>query len=181
LVVLENIKLKLGKLKLKKKLKKQTRNIKTFSLEKASSIGVVYDATNRNDYEAVKKFIHFLKEERKDVLSLGYINSKDASEIVRPHLNYVFFDKKNLSKSMIPHGLDVDNFINKPYSILIDLNINNCFPIECITSLSKARFKVGASGNYRDAICDLTIDVKNNKSVDFLIIQIKHYLSMIHN
>ena len=177
----KNIQEKFGRLKLRKEKKRRLRNVRAFSLEKASTVGVLYNATNRNDAEIVKKFVQYLKEERKDVLSIGYIDSKDSSDLVKPHLNYVYFDKRNLSKSFVPRGNDVDNFINKPYSILIDLNLNDCFPIEYISSLSNAKFKVGSKGSYRDESCDLVIDIEENNKLEFLIIQIKHYLKMIKN
>jgi len=178
---IRNIKEKLGRIKLKRELKRLQRNVKAFSIEKASTIGVIYNATNRNDAETVKKFVQFLKEERKDVLSIGFIDSKDSSDIVKPHLNYAYFDQTNLSASSVPKGLDVENFINKPFSILIDLNINDSFPIEYISSLSHAKFKVGAKGGYLDQTCDLTIDIDENKNLEFLIVQVKHYLKMIKN
>lgn len=176
---IKNIQLNLGKLKLKKEKKKLNRTVKAFSLSSASTIGVLYNATNRNDYEIAKKFVHYLKEERKEVLALGYINSKNSEDVVKPHLNYQFFDNNNLSKIKVPTGTDVANFIEKPFSILIDLNTEDCFPLEYISTLSKAKFKVGANGNYRDEVCDLTIDISQNKNLDYLIIQIKHYLKMI--
>jgi hypothetical protein len=178
---LKKIQHKLGLFNLKKERKRLKRNVKAFNIEKATTIGVIYNATNRNDSDTVKKFVHYLKEERKDVLSIGYIDSKDSSDIVNAHLNYVYFDNRDLSKRMIPGGIDVNNFINKSYSILIDLNINESFPIQYITSLSKAKFKVGAKGSYRDDVCDLLIDVDQNKTLEYLIIQIKHYLQMIKN
>jgi len=181
LSTIKSIQQKLGRFTLNKKRKSLIRNVKAFSLDSASTIGIIYNATNRDDAETIKKFVHYLKEERKEVLSLGFINSKDSSNIVHPHLNYVYFDKRNLSKKMIPIGNDVANFMSKSFSILIDLNLNDNFPIEYITTLSHAKFKVGAKGNYRDDVCDLTIDVVQNKSTEFLIIQLKYYLKMIKN
>ena len=178
---IKNIQEKLGRFSLNRESKRLKRKVKAFSIEKASTIGILYNATNRNDAETVKKFVQYLREERKEVLSIGYIDSKDSSDIVKPHLNYVYFDKRNLSKSLVPKGNDVIDFINKPYSILIDLNINDCFPIEYISSLSTAKFKVGAKGSYRDGACDLVIDIDENKKLEFLIIQVKHYLKMIKN
>ncbi len=179
--MIKNIQEKLGRFSLNREQKKLTRNVKSFSLENASSIGVIYNATNRNDAETIKKFIQYLKEERKEVLSLGFIDSKDSSDIVKPHLNYVFFDRRNLSKQLIPNGSDVVNFMNTSFSILIDLNLKENFPIEYITSLSNAKFKVGANEGYRDLACDLTIDIKQNRSLEYFIIQLKHYLKMIKN
>ena len=177
---IKNIQERLGILSLKKKKKKLQRTVKVFSIEKASSIGVLYDATNRNDYEIAKKLVQYFKEERKEVMSLGYIKSKTSSELVTPHLNFSFFDNSHLSKRMIPKGNDVEQFIQTPYSILIDLNIHKSFPIEYICSLSRAKFKVGAKGNYRDEVCDMTIDINQDKRIEYLIIQIKHYLKMLN-
>ena len=178
---IKNIQEKLGRFSLNREQKRLTRNVKSFSIEKASSIGIIYNATNRNDAETIKKFIQYLKEERKEVLSLGFIDSKDSSDIVKPHLNYVYFDRRNLSKRLIPEGSDVANFLNSPFSILIDLNLKENFPIEYITTLSHARFKVGVNGGYRDSACDLTIDIKGNRNLEYFIIQLKHYLKMIKN
>ena len=175
----KDIQEKIGRLKLKKELKRLNRNVKAFNIEKASTIGILYNATNRTEAEIVKKFTQHLKEERKDVLSLGFIDSKDSSDIVTPHLNYTYFDRKNLSKSQLPKGIDIENFINKPFSILIDLNIGECFPLEYISSLSTAKFKVGAEGGYKNNCLDMLIDISQKKQLDYLIIQIKHYLQML--
>jgi hypothetical protein len=177
----EIIQEKIGRFWLNKKSKRVKRNVKAFGIEKASTIGVIYNATNRDTAETAKQFIHYLKEQRKEVLSIGFIDSKDASGIVESHLNYTFFDKRNLSKSFVPNGDAVENFINKPFSILIDLNTTHCFPIEYISTLSVANFKIGSKGMYHDKVCDLVIDIEVNKKLKFFIIQLKHYLKMITN
>lgn len=178
---IKDIQEKVGRFKLRQERKRLKRKVKAFSLEKASTIGVLYNATNRNDEEIAKKFIQYLKEERKEVLSLGFIDSKSSSELIHPIINYTYFDQNDLSKSLVPKGNDVKKFINKPFSVLIDLTIKDCFPLEYISSLSHAKFKVGAQGSYRDNVCDLIIDVDENSTLKFLIIQIKHYLKMIKN
>ena len=156
---LKDIQEKLGRFKLKNEKKRLHRKVKAFSLDKASTVGVLYNATNRSDAETVKKFIHYLKEERKDVLSLGFVDTKDASELINPILNYTFFDQNDLSKNLVPKGNDVNAFLNKPFSILIDLTTSGgCFPLEYVSSLSIAKFKVGANGSYRSDVCDLLID-----------------------
>jgi hypothetical protein len=177
----KNIQEKVGRFWLRKNVKQLKRKVKAFSLEKASTVGVIYNATNRDDAETVKKFIQYLKEERKEVLSLGFIDSKDSTALVQSHLNYTYFDQRDLSKSFVPHGNAVENFINKPFSILIDLNNGPCFPIEYISTLSLAKFKVGKKGFYHDLVCDLVIDIEENKKLSFFIIQLKHYLKMIKN
>lgn len=178
---IKNIQLSLGRISLKKKKKALKRKSKAFGIDSASKIGVLYNATNRKEAEVVKKFVQYLKEERKEVSSLGYIDAKDASEKVESYLNFDFFDNNQLSKSLIPKGKIIDDFMNTPYSILVDLTMGESFPLEYISSLSHSRFKVGAKGNYRDNSCDMVIDINNDKRLEYLIIQLKHYLKMIHN
>jgi len=179
---IKEIQEKLGRFKLKKEKKRLQRKVKAFSLENASTVGVLYNATNRNDAEIVKKFIHYLKEERKEVHSLGFVDAKESSELIKPILNYTFFDQNYLAKNLVPNGNEVVNFLNKPFSILIDLTTNDsCFPLEYISSLSSAKFKVGANGTYRAEVCDLVIDIDEDPQLEFLISQIKHYLKMIKN
>ncbi|MBL1233645.1 MAG: hypothetical protein COA31_013080 [Flavobacteriales bacterium] len=178
--MLKKFKLNIAQFLLNKKNKNTVRKVKAIGLDKAIEIGIIYDATNRMEYDAVKKLTNYLIEERKKVATLGYINSKKGSELMSPHLHYRYFDNNNLSRLMIPKGNEVDKFIATPFQILIDLTMSDCFPNKYITTLSIARFKVGACGDYRDEACDLTIALKENKSIDQLILQIKHYLKMIN-
>ena len=173
------IQLKVGKFNLKKEKKKHHRKTIACNLELATTIGILYNATQREDCELVKNLIIDLKQLKKDVLALGYVNLKDSSDIFKPHISYTYFDNKNLTKAFIPKSIDVTNFIEKPFSLLIDLNINNDFPLEYISTLSLATFKVGATGSYRDEEFDLTINIGENQSTKYLVTQIKHYLSMI--
>ena len=177
----DNIKESIGRMKLKRASKRLNRKTKAFSIESASSIGIVYDATNRGVDEQVKKFVQYLKEERKEVISLGFINSKDSSDIASAHLNYKYFDLRDLSSAKVPNTPELIQFIDQPFSILMDLSMGECFPIEYVSTLSNAKFKVGAQIGYRNNVCDLIIDVSSNKALDFLIIQMRHYLKMIKN
>lgn len=178
--MLSSFRLKIARFLLKKKLKNTHRKVRAIGLDKATEIGILYDATNRMEYESVKKLTNYLIEERKKVSTLGYINSKKGTEMMTPHLHFRYFDNNHLSKLFIPNNNEVESFLNSPFQILIDLTLSDSFPLEYIASLSKARFKVGATGNYRDEVCDLTISLKDNQSIDQLILQLKHYLKMIN-
>lgn len=175
----KKIQLKVGRFNLKKEKKKLHRTTISCNLETATTIGILYNATQREECELIKNLVIDLKQLKKDVLALGYVDLKDSSDIFKPHISYAYFDNKNLNKAFIPKSLDVTSFIEKPFSLLIDLNLNNDFPLEYIASLSNATFKVGATGAYRDEDFDLTINIAENNSPKYLITQIMHYLSMI--
>ena len=179
---IKNIQEQLGRFCLRKEKKRLQRNVKAFGLEKASSIGVLYNATNRDDADTVKKFVQYLKEERKEVVSLGFIDTKETSEYLTSILNYTYFDQTHLKKNLVPEAKQVNSFLNQPFSILIDLNRKeDCFPLEYISTLSKAKFKVGANGAYRNEVCDMLIEIGKEDKISFLIIQVKNYLKMIRN
>ncbi|PKP40572.1 MAG: hypothetical protein CVT95_13445, partial [Bacteroidetes bacterium HGW-Bacteroidetes-12] len=56
----KNIQQKFGEFVLKSKQKNVSRHIKAIGFDKALEIGVLYDATNRNDCETVKHFVNYL-------------------------------------------------------------------------------------------------------------------------
>ncbi len=175
----KKIQLKVGRYTLAKEKKILNRKTISCNIEAATSVGILYNATQKEDCDLVKNLVIDLKLLKKDVLALGYINLKEMGDIFKPHISYAYFDNKKLNKSFIPRSTDVKNFIEKPFSLLIDLNINNDFPLEYIGTLSKATFKVGATGSYRDQEFDLTINITENNTSKYLITQIKHYLNMI--
>lgn len=175
----KKIQLKIGKYTLKKEKKKLRRQSLSTNLEKATTIGILYNATQREDCEVVKNLVIDLRQMKKDVLAFGFVDLKDYSDNFKPHINYAFFSNGQLTKTFIPKSIDCTNFIEKSFSLLIDLNINNDFPLEYIASLSKATFKVGSTGSYRNGDYELTINIGENKNIKFLIEQIKHFLTMI--
>lgn len=176
---IKKIQLKVGRFNLAKEKKKLHRKTIACNLDSATTVGILYNATQREDSEVVKNLVIDLKQRKKDVLALGYVNLKEMGDIFKPHISYAYFDNRKLNKSFIPRSSDVKNFIEKPFSLLIDLNLNNDFPLEYIASLSKATFKVGATGAYRDEDFDLTINVGENNNTKYLIAQINHYLGLI--
>ncbi|MCH8147169.1 MAG: hypothetical protein IH987_04135, partial [Planctomycetes bacterium] len=67
-------------------------------MDNSKSIALVYNATNKQDYEKVKAFVNYFKEKHKQVLSLGYIDSTDPAMLLKTQLEYRFFTKKAMGK-----------------------------------------------------------------------------------
>ena len=110
-------------------------------MEEAKTIGIVFDATDKEDFELVKKYVLYLKEMKKKVKAIGFFNQKESPPMAFSKLEYDFFSLKDLSWNNIPNSVYVKNFIADEYDILLDLNLNDLFPLRYISSLSKARFK----------------------------------------
>ena len=68
--------------------------------------------------------------------------------------------------------------MRKEYDILFDLSLKEFFPLNYILKISPAAYKIGP---YQESEqYDLMIDIKEDRTVSFLISQIRHYLSILH-
>ena len=177
--MLNNLRHKIAEYFLNSEIKNSERNREVHNIRSARRVGVIYDATNRETYETVKKFIHYLKEERKQVSTLGFIDTKDENQLITPKLEYDFFSRIDLNWLNRPNKLEVDNFIEERFDILIDLNTSNCFPLKYICALSKAKFKVGKFG-VENRLYDFMVNIEEGVSFKQFIVQLRHYLKMIN-
>ena len=95
-------------------------------------------------------------------------------------MQYDFFSNKDLNWYYKPQNYIIDNFVKKEYDILINLCDSNCIPIKYLVASSIAHFKIGRyEDNY--TIYDLMIELNKDKSIDKLMQEIKHYLTLINS
>lgn len=113
------------------------------NLTEVRSIGIVYDATDREVFEYVNDVVRRLRAEMKKVHALGYINSKDERDMLSSKLGFDFFNRKSLDFYRRPRHPLVDNFISENFDLLIDFNIERLWPLEYLMRCSRASFKVG--------------------------------------
>ncbi len=175
---IQNTKIKIGLGILKTKIKKLSRNRGVFNLNNAKNIGIIYNATNQTTYNTALKFIKYLQEKNIKVNSLGFVNSKEVLNFYETSSDVDFFSKNNLNWYGKPNNPNTNEFIEKEFDVLIDLSLVDDFPLQYIVALSKAKFKVGRYTT-DEGYYDFMINVEEKKEIDFLIDQIKHYLTMI--
>ena len=146
----------------------------------AKMVGIVYEATNKQDYDRIKAFTQYLKQRNVRILSIGYIKTPDIARQFKTLLEYRFFAKKDLNWHFKPICLEVRNFISTDLDILIDLSLSDCLPTKYVSGGSIARFKVGLTGADGVQLFDMTIDVGNKRTLDHVIGNVKYYLDMIN-
>jgi len=164
---------------LNKKLKRLKRKRGVFNFNTAKKIGIIYNATHQQNYEIANEFISKIKTLNNDIISLGFVDSKEVLNFYSKTIKNQFFSRKNLNWYGKPNNPFIEEFISTEFDILIDLSIINDYPIQYITALSKAKFKVGKFKD-KNAYYDFMIDIKDN-DIDLLINQIYHYLNIINN
>ena len=176
---IEDLKQKVGKWVFQRELRTNMRTKTVCNLDDAKSIGVLYDATTEEQIKMIQPFVSYFFDLKKDVKALGYVNANELSYCHVPKLQYDFFYKKDLNWYYKPQNYIIDNFIRKEYDILINLCDSNIIPIKYLVASSIAHFKIGIyQENYE--IYDLMISLKDDKSIEKLMDEIKHYINLIN-
>lgn len=178
----KNIKLSLANRSLKQEILSsgRTRIPNKFSFDKVKTVGILFDATNVEDYDIVKRYVVYLREHLKKVKVIGFFSTKEIPALTYSKLEYDFFSVKELNWLGKPSSVIIQNFIDEEYDLLIDLNIHDHFPLKYISALSKAAFKVGKYDENDTEIYDMMIDADNTKTVKYFLRQIDTYLTMLN-
>lgn len=173
---------KVSSLLLNREMHHRTRtNGKSLSFENAKSIGILYDATSDSDYELVKAYARNLMAFSKDVVALGFYNDKELPGSRLMKLGLDFFAKKSLNWKMRPSNPIVNNFLERPFDILILLNTHKSIPLLYITLETKATFKIGRYEKGLTGMLDFMVKEEGLSNMKNLITQINHYLMLIKN
>lgn len=174
------LKSKVGHSSLSKHLKGLVRSKKVYNLDSARRIGLLFVVNTDTVFEQVLNFVNYLKDKNLDVKVVAYFPGKEIPQQFLLRKNINVFTKKDLNWYLKPLSLFVEEFIAEDFDILIDLSMEENFPMKWIVSLSRAKFKVGNLSYYGNPN-DLIINVKPGENLDFLISQLKHYLHLINN
>jgi hypothetical protein len=147
---------KIGYKILRRKMQHLQRQRKVTTLESAQKIGLIFNATETSIFDPIKNFIEYLTNKNIEVFPLGIVNSNTLVDQYLFRKGYYFLTRKQLNWYYKPTDPYVETFINQPFDILIDLSIEQYYPIQYLAGLSKAKFKIG-------------IYSSNNEIHDFMI------------
>ena len=173
------IKEAIGKQTMKGELSNRERERSVMSLDKALTIGILFDATENEDFDLVKKYVTYLRDLKKKPKAIGFFSNREVPKSTYAKLEFDYFSYKDLNWQQKPSGIVIENFINEEFDILIDLNIYDCFPLHYLTSMSKAKFKVGKKYTKNNDVFDMTIEMGNETGLKFLLRNIDTYLAML--
>lgn len=164
----------------KSDMAKVTRKMQIANLKNAKNIGLVYDATDETKYPTICTFVKYLQEQDKTVKAIGFINYMIIPHYCFPKLSYDYFNRKNLNWYYKPTSSFITDFLNNEFDILIDLNLNNAFPLKYITGLSIAKYKIGRYSEEYKQLYDFMITTKDDVTLKEYINHVVHYLSVIN-
>ncbi|MCX6254205.1 MAG: hypothetical protein NTV31_06970 [Bacteroidia bacterium] len=178
----KNIRLKIGKAIFRKKIARTNRKVyyKDFSMIK--NIGIVWDASKTDEFAALSRFYQKMHERNIEVKILGFFAGKNLPDQYTAIRYLTCIRKKEINIFYHPVSSETNNFINNRFEILIDINFKKLFPLQYISSLSNAGFKVGLfESETIDTPFDLMMEIKKPVDVENYLNQVVHYLEMINS
>jgi len=162
-------------------LEKQLNSLHTTRVPKdfedSKTIALLFDATDPEQRYQIMDFENELIKRGKYVRKLAFINSKEPNE----NLAFKYFNKTTLDFYLKPTGSEVEDFLNTPFDILINLSMNANIPCEYICALSSAHLRVGPFTE-KTYCYDLMIDTSGgNKDLRHFINQVDFFLRRMNS
>jgi hypothetical protein len=161
---LEKFRQNLGSKNLEKKALESKRTMKLCMIKDAKHVGIIFDATYTVNFEIIKDFVKELTNQKKEVDVIGYVHSKKLIDHYLYRKGFEFFTQNDLNYTFEPKTSRIEAFIQKPFDLLINLSLDDYFPIRYIVKLSQASFKVGCLLEGVDNL-DLMIDLEKEKQL----------------
>jgi hypothetical protein len=175
-----NIRLKVGKVLLTKKLEKTKRKVRYSDFSVVKKIGIVWDASKSEEFSSLNRFYQKMQERKIEVKVIGYFDGKNLPDKYTAIRFLTCIKSNEINFFFQPDSSESDSFIRNNYDIIIDINFNKLIPLLYITSLSNAGFKVGLydSDNINTPF-DMMMELKSPVDLDNYLNQVIHYLEMI--
>lgn len=159
---MDNFKAYIGRRELRTHLKDRNRTPVVCNIEHAKHIGIIYNATEGVSFEIIRNLVKDLSGSSRKITVLGYVDSKKLIDNYLYRKGFDFFSKNDLNWYWRPVSPLVDQFIREPFDLLINLSLENHYPIQYITAMSPATFKAGKFSP-DDIYLDLMIDIEKEK------------------
>jgi hypothetical protein len=176
----QNIRNKIGAYYMLKHHAHLSRARTIINIDTARTIGIVYCGDNPVDVEFMKGYIHKLRDMGKEVKSLGFIHIKELPAGLNGSPMHQYFALKELNWYFRPFSQFIHSFVNEDFDLLLDFGIPTQLPIMFISSMSKAKCKVGMYVEKYENIYDVMIEAAENKKLDY-IVQTTHEYMMLLN
>ncbi|MBA2407263.1 MAG: hypothetical protein H0V65_04635 [Chitinophagales bacterium] len=159
---------------LKKELKFHHVDRKVVKYYDARDIGILFDASDVDRTAIVSSFADSLRRENKKISLLGYYNFPKAPI----NFNFPYFNKKDINWHYEPQGNLVEEFISKKFDILVNAYIDENLPLEYVSAMSRAGFRIGHYDKKKIHSYDFMIDMRGREDLKLLVGQLRVYMEM---
>jgi hypothetical protein len=178
----KGLRIKIGDNILRNKLASTKRKIYYPGIGMVKEIGILWDASKTEEFTFLSKFCQKMNENKTEVMVLGYFPTNNLPNQYTAIRYLSVIKKEELNFFYHPVSAESVKFVNKQFDVLIDLNFKKLLPLQYISSLSKAYFKVGLfEPGIKTSPYDLMMEIKNPVNIDDYLTQVMHYLNMINS
>ena len=176
--IFKKIKNKIAFSYLKKEFDNAKQSKKFYNFQTAKNIGLIFNANKQDSYKITMDFIKYLTLKNINVSAIGFVDNKEAIDYFSIKKNITIFSLKNTNWFGRPKSSNIDDFIEKPFDIVINLCIDDIYALHYILVCSKAKLKISIefpTYNYADFRIKYTKDFTQKNYID----EIKYYLNTI--
>jgi hypothetical protein len=169
----------IGESILRRKQKQVLRNRTFHSFKTAETCVILFDITDQESFTSLREFGKFLESEGIKTQMLGFVDSEIIPNQMLLWDNCRVICKKDLDWIFRPVEEKVKGLLSKEVDILFDLSLSAHFPLDYLSKLIRAQFKVG---RYREdsSEADMTIHIEKDPRIAFFIEQVKYYVGMLN-
>lgn len=172
--------LSIGYKVLRRRAKNVNRDKSVQNFDTANSAVIIFDVQIAESFNAIKDFSKYLESRKIKTSVVGFSTDKEPPEKLLLWPNFNIITKKEVNWFGKPKGDIADSYFSKSPDILFVFNTRPLLPIDFMTSLSTARFKVGYFTEIENDL-DLMINpVGHNEDISYFIEQVKNYLQMLN-
>lgn len=179
--MIKRLKESFGEKRLQSALKIHVRQKEFMNIDDVRTIGIVFDATNAEEFEIVKNYVNKLKQLGKRVHGIGFYDAKVIPQnIYYTKSDFDLFNAKEVKGMGEPESPYIKTFITEIRDILIDVNLSNKFPLRYISAMSYAKCKIGIDIPQNKNIHDMLISVDPSAGMEKYLSQVDFYLQMMN-
>jgi hypothetical protein len=160
---------------LRKALQENRFMRRSMGIEEARSVGILFNAANPAERQIALRFASKMKAIGKKVQVLGFFNQKLKKE---ESYEFPHFTVKEVDFAHTPKGQEILDFMSRKFDLLFTLTQEKFLPLEYISALSKATFRVGPITENTDSY-DLMVDTKKRGDLEHFIRQVEHFLNKL--
>lgn len=146
-----------------KQTRSKVRKVRSCNLREAKSIGILFDATLPLSFDIIKDLVKDLSSSAKEIMVLGYVDSKQMIDHYLYRKGFEFFTRNHLNWFYKPQSEAVNEFIKKDFDIMLNLCLEQSYPVNYIFALSNAKFKA-ARFFENNMQADLMINIEKEKA-----------------
>lgn len=179
LKLVDSFKSYLVKRKINQILGAKKRVLRLMEFEKVRSVGVIYDASDEKKYKRAAHLIGYLKSQRKEVTAVGFVSLKEVPHYVDITLSNHYLLNKDVSWYNFPKTSFTDEFLNKEFDLLIDLNFENIPALRILTNYSLAHCKIGLNQGDDSDIFDFMLEGISRDDINMFLKELLKYLELI--